>query len=137
MAQLTVTSGRKMPSVEQGREITIEDHLQDLHHGRDHADEADEGKEAEIDVRQSGPGKRVLLQDSVVDQIVDRHRNGLDDPHGDAQAEGRLDPLGDGQEHAHAEEERERHVLDEGRPHEEVEGFAHRGLSDTVEGWMR
>jgi hypothetical protein len=56
------------------RHVLVEEHLEDLHQRRDHADIGQEAKEAQIDVRQSRPGQGAVGEQVVVDQVVDRAR---------------------------------------------------------------
>jgi hypothetical protein len=97
----------------------IEEHLENLHHRRDHADIRQQPEEAQIEFRKPGPRQRAFPKERVEDQIVDWHRDPQHDHHGDAEADGRADLLGNRDERAHSEEEGERHVLDEHRTDEE------------------
>src|SRR5690606_4593899 len=98
--------------VERRHEL-VQQHLEDLHDRGNNADVAQQPEEAEVDVRQAGPGQRAVLEQVGEDQVVGRYGNGLHHDDRDTQADSRLHLLGDGDEGTHAEEERQGHVLDE------------------------
>ena len=66
--------------------MPVERHLEYLHQRRDHADVGDEPQETQVQVRQAGPGECATLQQVGIDEVVDRHRDRLDDDDGDAEA---------------------------------------------------
>ncbi len=86
---------------------------------------------------ESDPVQRALLEHKAVDQVIDRHRDGLDNNDRNAQAKSRADALGDGKESAHAEEERERKVLDERGTDEQFHVVRHHETSVRCTSWIR
>ena len=62
---------------------------------------------------------------SGVDQVVHRHGDTQHHDHGDTETDGGFHLLGDGDEGTHAEEERQRHVLDEHRTDEQADVMFH------------
>ena len=91
-----------------------------MHEGRDDADVADQPQEAQVDIRQSGPGERAIGEQVLEDEVVHGNRDDLYDNNREPQPDGRLDTLGDGEERAHAQEKGEREVFDERGLHEEA-----------------
>ena len=105
--------------------MPVERHLQYLHERRNNADVGHEAEEAEVDIRQAGPGKRPGAQQVVGYEVVHGHRDCLHGNNGESQTDCCLDTLRDGQERAHAEEKRQRQVFDECGPDEQVDVLLH------------
>src|SRR5690606_39850665 len=76
-----------------------------------------------------GPGPRG--KEGGVDELVQRHRHRHHRHHRQAQADRRLGPPGQRQEGAQAQEQRQRHVLDEGGPQQEGQEIAHASPSPS------
>ncbi len=111
------------------REKTVQQHFENLHHCRNHADIRDQPEKRQIRFRQSGPGQRAVLQKVQVDQVVDGNRNRLDDYHGRAEPQSRIHLLGHGQEGTHAQEEGQREILDKYRTDKKTQSGFHQTAS--------
>jgi hypothetical protein len=122
--------------VVQRRHVAIEEHLEDLHDRRHGADVGDQSQEAQVHAAEACPLERAALQQVVVDQVVGGHGDGLHHDHRDAEAERGLHLLRDGEEGAHAEEERQCQVLDEQRLEREVDVVFHHCVSVRCTTWI-
>jgi hypothetical protein len=108
----------------EGRCEFLHDHFHELHDGRNHGYEHDEGEEAQVhlgEARRPAKDSAPCFEHVVLEQVVHGHRYTEHEDHGRSQANGRLHRLAHGEVRAHAQEVGEDHVLDEDRLDEDVD----------------
>ena len=111
------------------RHEPIEQHLEDLYECRDDANVRHEPEKTQVDTGEARPAERAFFQQVGIDQVIDRHRDRLDHHNGDTEPDRGIDALRYREEGAHAEEERQREVLDERGTDEQVEIEFHQSTS--------
>ena len=108
------------------RRVPVERHLEHLYEGGDRADERHQAQgAAQVDVGQSRPRERSVLQQVPVDEMVRGTVTACTTITATPTPTAVLDLARDREQRAHAEEKREREILDEDRVEEDLERAAH------------